>query len=126
MADKPGPLTRASTLAPPNQSGTAGPTTVNGATGSDVCAGYTGGSCNAALSTAYGRYPVVQPTPTISSLISSTGTSGLPYTIGDGSPSGFIDTYSGSPTPYLYVVGDYVSPPPKDPTGPESSELSIS
>jgi hypothetical protein len=91
-----------------------------------VCAGYTGGNCNVATSSAYGRYPVVQPIPTISSLISSTGTSGLPYTIGDGSPSGFIDIYSGSSTPYLYVVSDYVTPSTKNPAGPESSELVIS
>jgi hypothetical protein len=111
---------------PPNQNAASGPTTVNGATGNSVCAGYAGASCNVSGNSAYGRYPVVQPPVTISSLMSSTGTSGLSYTIGDGSPSGFIDTYSGSPTPYLYAVNDYVAPNPANPAGPELSQLSIS
>ena len=112
-------------LAPPTQSGTTGPTPVNGATGSDVCSGYPGGSCNTTNSAAYGRYPVVQPSPTISSLMASSGTGGLPYTIGYGSPSGFIDSFSGGPTTYLYAVSDYVAPSPSDPSGPETTELVI-
>jgi hypothetical protein len=59
-------------------------------------------------SAAYGRYPVLGPATPIQTAIANAGNNGLPNDIGDGSPSGFIDTYSHPSSPSLYVIDNYM------------------
>ncbi len=113
---------------PPDQNTTAGPASQDamGVTGARACAGYTGMVCNAGASNAYGRYDVLGPTPSIAILMGTLGSTGFVGSTGDGSPSGFVDSHSGSPAPYLYVVDDFVTPPPQGQTTGQTAELTVS
>jgi hypothetical protein len=91
----------------PNQSGTTGPNAPSGATFIQVCQGSSSLGIPG-TSAAYGRYPVLGPATPIQQIIAAAGNNGLPKNMGDGSPSGFIDTYDQSSSTYLYVVDDYL------------------
>lgn len=91
----------------PNQSSTKGPDAPLGATFTQVDQGSSSPGIPGS-SAAYGRYSVLGPATPIQIVITEAGNNGLPKNMGDGSPSGFIDTYNRSSSTYLYVVDDYL------------------
>ncbi|HSR08982.1 MAG TPA: BACON domain-containing protein [Bryobacteraceae bacterium] len=83
----------------PGANQTQGPNAPLGARGANVCLG---NDCSTTPPAAYGRYPVLMPSPSITSVISS----GQPLngSIGASNMSAFLDDVSGAPAPYVYVV----------------------
>jgi hypothetical protein len=102
----------------PNQSSTMGPNAPFGATFTKADQGSSSLGIPGS-SPAYGRYRVLGPATPIKKAIADAGNNGFPVNVGDGSPSGFIDTYNRSSSPYLYVVDNYV-------TGDGTSLLTVS
>ena len=102
----------------PDQSATTGPNAPFGATFTKVDQGSSSLGIPG-TSPAYGRYPVLGPATPIKAAIAEAGNNGVSKDMGDGSPSGFIDSYNHSSSPYLYVVDDYLP-------GDGTSSLTIS
>ncbi len=87
----------------PSNNKTQGPNSPSGAVGSAVCIG---NDCTTTPPAAYGRYPVLTP-PTSLATLMATGQI-LTSNIGDSQVSAFVDDVSGAPSPYVYIVHNYL------------------
>jgi hypothetical protein len=101
----------------PGSGETYGPKAPDGALWPDVCVG---NNCSLALAPTlpsdYGRYPVLSPhTPLATIMATSTPIGG---SVGDSSPSAFVDDVNPANSPYLYSVYDYLPGPLRDPPLP--------